>query len=184
MFPDDDDDQVYRQLAHFWLPEARVEDLKALVPLREWEAAGVLSVTPGNVCDYVQVREFLGAWMERFDVREIYFDPREAEETTQLLAEDHALERIAVTQSGQSLHDAVTEYERLILKHTMRHNGNPILTWQAGHVAIDDRKYKIPMKQRKGDYRTIDGIVAAIMSLKGAMIHESSPYDERGVLAL
>jgi phage terminase large subunit-like protein len=69
----------------------------------------------------------------------------------------------------------------------MHNNGHPVLAWQAGNVTVkeDVNKNKRPVKQKRGDYRTIDGIVAGIMALSRAMLLPvNNPYDTRGIIAI
>ena len=58
-----------------------------------------------------------------------------------------------------------------------------MLNWQAGHVTvrIDASGNMRPVKPKQGDKRSIDGIVAQVMSLAGALESKNSVYDEREV---
>jgi phage terminase large subunit-like protein len=81
--------------------------------------------------------------------------------------------------------DPTAEYERLVISGKMRHNGHPVLSWQAGNVQVwsDMNNNKRPVKARKNDYRTIDGIVAGMMALGRAMRSpvRTSVYETRGL---
>ena len=78
------------------------------------------------------------------------------------------------------------EYQRLVIAGQMHHNNNPILSWQAGHVMTykDANHNERPIKPKTGDRRKIDGMVAEIMALRGAMSYEGpkqSVYATRGL---
>ena len=57
---------------------------------------------------------------------------------------------------------------RMVTAGTLRHPGNPLLTWQAGNVnaKTDANQNMRPIKPPFGDIRTIDGLVAGIMALE------------------
>ena len=81
------------------------------------------------------------------------------------------------------------EYENLLIENRLHHNGNHLLTWQAGNVRVkSDYNQNIrPIKQKHGDYRTIDGIIAGVMALANAIRGERekvSIYSEPGSLSL
>lgn len=169
--------RILRLLPFFWLPEAAVHDPDKPEEYRVWAREGLLEVTPGNVCDYTFITRRLVELKERFDIRELAFDPYNAEQLTQELESEHDLKRIAFPQTIQHFTEPTKEFERLILSRGLRHNGNPILTWQAGNVSVrTDANGNIrPVKPPQGDPRKIDGIVAAIMGLARSMLDVEEP---------
>jgi phage terminase large subunit-like protein len=66
------------------------------------------------------------------------------------------------------------ELEALVIGGKLRHGGNPILRWMAGHVTVEtDPAGNIkPSKKRSKD--RIDGIVATVMALGRAMVGTAS----------
>ena len=80
--------------------------------------------------------------------------------------------------------------EAAIYGGQLNHAGDPVLTWMMGNV-VKKRgrtsgpvKYYYPTKER--DANKIDGVVAGIMALSRAMLHqpEASVYETRGILRL
>ena len=89
---------------------------------------------------------------------------------TQALEEEHGIVRVEFRQIVTQFAEPTSEYERLVNMGNMRHNGNNVLTWQAGNVTVKEINGCLrPVKRKRGDYRTVDGIVAAIMALSGTM---------------
>ena len=71
--------------------------------------------------------------------------------------------------------------ERMILTKKLRHAGHPIFNWQFGNVkAKTNANGDIrPVKQKHGDYRTIDGPVAMIMTIRHWLTEDDeSFYDD------
>lgn len=201
VFPDAEEDEAIRVLAHFWLPEKYAHENKHLAPFREWEKAGALTLTQGSVIDYGAIRAKFREWADRFRISKLVYDHRFAEETTQalsdglygaggvLLEEGTGIERVAFLQTVDNYTPIIEEFERLVIAGKAHHNGNPVLTWQAGHVCKkttgQTSKGSILVKPQNGDIKKIDGMVATLMAL--SMLHDinaRSVYDHKGNFAL
>jgi phage terminase large subunit-like protein len=179
------DTETYRLLPYFWLPEDTVRDPSAPEQYRVWRRAGLLKTTPGNVTDYAQVRRDIGELSRAFRIHEFAFDPWNAEKLTQEIEEEFAIKRFAFGQTIYNFAGPCKEFERLLLAGRLQHPGNPILTWQAGHVQVrsDPSGNLRPVKPEQGDRRKIDGIVAALMALARAMLSTEGPsrYETEGI---
>jgi phage terminase large subunit-like protein len=169
VFPVDKD--LYRQLVYFWLPEQTARERAELVDYLGWEKAGHIKLTPGNVADYETIENDVAALAKKFQIVELAFDPHNAEASTQRISQLCGVKRYEFTQSMATYTEATKEYERLVKIGGMRHNGHPVLAWQAGHVLVktDWKGQIMPIKQQHGDIRTIDGVVGGIMGLDRAM---------------
>jgi phage terminase large subunit-like protein len=184
IFPPNEDG-MWHQLVYFWMPEETVAKRQHLADYRGWQQAGWLEVTPGGECDYEFVRKRLLELREVFDIKGVVYDPKFADYFMQRLEEEDGIERVKFDQTVKNYSDPASEYERLISTGQMLHNGNPILTWQAGHIVVQCKANGalMPTKAKKGDYRTIDGIVASIMALAEAMlVTETASVYETGDL--
>ncbi len=78
---------------------------------------------------------------------------------------------MGVSAADRRLRSGGAEVERLIIGHDIRHNGNPIATWQIGNAkaytnANGDKRL---VKQKHGDYRKVDVPQSMLMSLKDAV---------------
>jgi len=192
--------ETYRQLPFFWMPEDTAHRLNHLAPFLAWAAAGFLMLTPGNVMDYGFIRSTFRRLAARFRIRLLRYDETYAEETTQSLSEGVTNDRGQQIEEGtgvprepfkqamMSFANPTAEYERLVIAGKLWHNGHPILAWQAGHchVKTDANQNKRPVKPKQDDFRKIDGIVAGIMALSGAMAAGpgGSIYDSQGLEVL
>jgi len=78
------------------------------------------------------------------------------------------------------------ELEGMVYNSQVNHFGNPVLRWMASNVSVEiDAAGNMKPSKKKSSER-IDGIVAGIMALGRAMVHEddTSVYEERDVLMI
>ncbi len=172
-------EEEFRVLPFFFLPEDVARQNNHLAPYLTWAREGFLTLTPGNVLDYGYLRAAFRRLAEKYRIAHLAYDIKYAEETTQALEQgvlDDAgqvveagtgVPREAFPQTLSAFAGPCADFERLVLAGKMRHDGNPILAWQAGHVRVrpDANGNKRPVKPAGGDHKKIDGIVAAIMGL-------------------
>jgi len=202
-------DPHWRLLPYFWIPD---DDLKGRedrdkVPYALWVKNRHLETTPGRAISKLHVLRRLVTICAYFDVERIAYDRWRVEDLLQLMSEyDIALpEMIGFGQGFKDMGPAVDEFERRLLGlapeadaidldpadfaivetesiETMRHDGNPVMTWCAGNAVI----VSDPANNRKADKAKatgrIDGVVAAIMATgisgKAAVGGGTSVYDE------
>lgn len=186
--------RAYRLLVYFWMPEASARDRNDKAPFLQWAKSGHLELTPGSTCDYGFVRRRFRELAAKFNIRELVYDPWNAEETTQTLemgvvAKGIEIEpgtgvpRVLFKQTIASFAGPTEEFEKLVIDGKLHHNGNPVLDWQAGHVRVihdsnDNRRPVKPSwpKRTDADVRTIDGVIASVMGLARALQGQESWY--------
>lgn len=204
-------DPHWRLLPYFWIPDHQLEERERRdkVPYSVWIKDKHLETTPGRAISKLHVLRRLQTICDYFEVRQIAYDRWRIEDLQQLMNE-HGIALPEMAPFGQGFKDmgpAVDEFERRLLGlpsegetidldpddyqlltgevaevETLRHDGNPVLTWNAGNaVTVAD-----PANNRKVDKAKaigrIDGIVAAIMATgisgRAAGDGGSSIYDE------
>ncbi len=118
-----------------WLPEREAERQNKRVPYKTWSEAGHIKLTSGDVVDYNTVFEDLVQIVKNFGVSKFYYDSQfQAEWLTQRLADETSAERVEFPQTIMEYGPIVKEVERMIIGHEIRHNGNPLMTWQIGNA--------------------------------------------------
>lgn len=187
-------DPHWRLLPYFWIPDHELEEREKRdqVPYSVWIKNGELETTPGRAISKLHVLRRIQTICAYFDVQQIAYDRWRIEDLLQLM-EEHDIslpEMKGFGQGYQSMSPAVDEFERRLLGlaeqapaidlspddwelvsavsaevvETLRHDGNPVLTWCAGNAVITSD----PAGNRKVDKSKatgrIDGIVAAVMS--------------------
>ena len=161
-------------------PESAVADLDRRTGGRAsvWAAAGLLTVTDGNVIDYEAIKVALRADAERYDLAEIAFDRWGATQMASDLIEE-GFPLIQVGQGFATMSGPTKELLRLIASGLYRHGDNPLITWQAGNLIVrtDPAGNLKPDKSRSTD--KIDSMVAAVMALDRAIRHAAAaPQDD------
>jgi phage terminase large subunit-like protein len=148
------------------------------VPYPAWAEAGFITPTPGNVVDFHAVEDAIRDLCQRFDVREIAFDPHLARNTLNTLLEE-GYPAVEMRQGWITMAPAIKELERAIIGKTFRHGGHPVLRWCFDNIAVETDKAgnKAFHKGRSKD--RIDGAVAAAMAVARAAAGDSnvSSYD-------
>ncbi|ABM27891.1 phage Terminase [Nitratidesulfovibrio vulgaris DP4] len=159
----------------YYLPEETVQ-LPENTHYQRWVAEGLLVATPGARTDYRYLMDDLLAFAEQFSVRELAYDPREAEMLMQEIREQVAFPCIEINQSPVCISEPMKEFEALYLSGKLHHDGDPVLNWQASNVVLRSTKTKAYYPSKERPENKIDGIVAAIMALSRAMLHMDQPF--------
>lgn len=191
-FPPDSDMPYWKLLVEFWLPEARLRERENTdkVPYHLWAEAGLLKLCPGNRVHYPFIVKHIAEAAKRYQIREVAYDPWNAESVAQTLSDEHGVEMVEHRQGYISMSEPCKEFLGLIKDHEIAHCGNRILRWNVDNlrVKIDESENIRPVKDRAARNRKrIDGAVASIMALGRAVASRddgSSIYDERGLLYL
>lgn len=171
IFKEGDDDAEYFQHAFPFLPQQYAIDYSNKAPFLDWGESGHLEIIPGEVIRQENIRERLRWIDDNFEVQELWFDRKYAFDLIDAFCEDElGWDCVDFRQSTTQYAGPVANFEFLLASGKLRHNDNPVLNWQAGHVEckVNDRGDKIPAKPKRDDYRKIDCIVSLIMALNGA----------------
>lgn len=160
--------ESYDVLPHFWMPKDNVAKFSDLhgVNYQEWIDAGLISTTHGNTVDFNPVKKKLEDARELFELREVGFDPWNAHQFANDLTDD-GFRMVPLRQGYATLSEPTKRVHKLILRGKIRHDGNPVLAWNADCVEIKtdgDGNCK-PIKPERGKSNIrIDGIVALVMA--------------------
>lgn len=178
---------LYEVLMHFWIPEdtMRERERRDRVPYSKWVKQGLVTATPGNVIDYRWIRQALNDIAPMYDIKEVAYDPWNATEIVQDLADDGFV-MVPVRQGFASLSAPTKELMTLVLGQRLRHGGNPVLRWNVDNLVIrTDPAGNIKPDKEKSTQK-IDGAVALIMAIDRAVRHadDRSVYEDRGILTV
>jgi phage terminase large subunit-like protein len=193
------DDNTYDILLWYWAPRETIEERERLdkVPYRQWAKDGYLELTPGEVVDYDYIDLRLEELQKLFHIKELAYDPWNSFQfAQQLLKKGFVIDPkeadsghpllVEFRQGFKSMSGPTKDMMKSVLLKQIRHGGNPILRWNADNaVANVDPAENIKLDKAKSEMR-IDGMIAAIMGLGRAMVHQpeekKSIYEERGPL--
>jgi phage terminase large subunit-like protein len=152
----------------FFLPEDSLD----LVPnhyrsiFDQARQSGILKLTQGNVTDLNEIETYICEQAEKHEIKEIAFDPYNA---AALVANLYG-KGLPVKKVGQGmavLSNPSKTTEQLILKHAIKHNGNPFVGWQLGNCEIYiDANANVKVRKNAADPSAkIDGVISLIMAM-------------------
>jgi len=180
-------EERFRVLVYCFMPERAVQKLAIKVPsVLDWVSRGFIIVTPGETTDYRFIRRKYAELAGTFRITQLIFDEHFAEQLTVEMEEDTGVERLKFPQTIVRFNEPTQNFERAVLDRKLEHNGNPVLTWQMGHVNIktDLNANKRPVKPENADHKKIDAVVASLMAFAGARQTDGDEdwYKNRGGL--
>ncbi len=176
--PDHDDGYVVHPW--FFCPKDNLQRKADLdgVPYPMWAEQGYIEPTPGNVVDFRTVEDQIRELCERFDVREIAFDPHLARNMLNNLLED-GYPAIEMRQGWVTMAPAIKELERAIVAGRFQHGGHPVLRWNFDNIAVETDKAGNKAFHKGKSKDRIDGAVASAMAVARAAAGDDtrSVYD-------
>jgi phage terminase large subunit-like protein len=155
---------------------------------RKWRDMGWLIQTDGARTDFRRIEQDIKDLAKKFAVQSLSFDPREASYIISSIQDWASFPCIEITQGPQLMSEPMKEMEAQIYDETLKHCGDPVLTWMMGNVIKKEGrgggevKYYYPTKQNNKN--KIDGVVAGIMALSQAMSQEPTGYVEGALLVI
>lgn len=153
------------------------------VPYDLWAKDGWLDVTPGRATDRLSIVRRLADIVQSYDLQGIAFDRWRFEDLAKMLNDEGIrLPLVEFVPGFRTYAAAMDAFETAVLERRMRHNGNPLLRWQAGNVRIeaDAAGNRKPTKSKSLD--RIDGVIGAIMAC-GLAAREQPKREFAGAVA-
>lgn len=186
IFPEQDG--TYTLLPRFYAPREGVLEKERTdgVPYSTWAKQGHLTLCEGEVMDYDVIRDDVLDLHSRVNIIRFGSDPHNFNNLgQQLLSRDIPVEKYG--QGFAHMNAPCKEFERLVIRRSMRHDGNPVMRYCVENVAIatDNNERIRPIK--KSPSERIDGVVAAIVALGTSMaepVEAESVYAHRGILVM
>lgn len=153
----------------FFCPEDNLQRRadKDGVPYPTWAEQGFIEPTDGNVVDFRTVEDTIRELCDRFEVREIAFDPHLARNMLNNLLED-GYPAVEMRQGWVTMAPAIKELERAIVGRRFRHGAHPVLRWNFDNIACETDKAGNKSFHKGKSRDRIDGAVAAAMAVARA----------------
>lgn len=177
--------EVWHVIPWFWVPgeNARKREKKDRVPYLAWARMGFAELTEGDWIDQDAIQEHIRQLTKRFDVREVAYDPWNAEGIGQAL-EREDIPTCRVRQGVASLSEPMKQVYGLALAKQLHHGGNPALRWMIGNTAAKtDVNGNIQPDKAKSTER-IDGVSAMITAMARAVVINTTPGWDVGSMGL
>lgn len=186
VFPHEDDPEALDILARFWCPAAKLTDdgNRYQAQYQAWARDGWLQTTPGDAVDYGFVKKQILEDAGRYQLVDLNIDRLfQAYGVSQEL-QDEGLTVYGMGQGFMSFAPLTKEFEKRLLLKKLHHGGNPILTWMADNVAVEQDAAGNLKPNKAESQGRIDGIVALLMALDRCMRKEKprrSVYEDHGL---
>ena len=128
--------------------------------------SGILQLTEGNVTDLNQIEDYISQEAEKWQIKEIGFDPYNAA----ALVANLFGKGLPVKKVGQGmavLSNPSKTAEQLIMKNAIKHDGNPFVGWQLSNCEVyTDVNGNVKVRKNEADPSAkVDGIISMIMAL-------------------
>jgi len=187
-FPPAEDDEKWKILIKAYMPKDNIRNRaeRDQVPYDIWEKAGLITATPGNVVDYAFIRRDIQNAGAIYNIQEIGYDPWKATDLVQRLQDDDGFVMVEMRQGAKTMSDPTEELYIKAKQRIIDHGGHPVLRWCANNLTVKKDVNDNVQPDKKNSKEKIDVMVAGIIALGRAIIHEETycVYNERGVLAI
>jgi phage terminase large subunit-like protein len=167
LFPPDDDQGDFVFICRYWIPEDNVEARvrKDRVPYMDWHRAGILEYTEGNITDQRRIGEAVSEAATLYDLESIYYDRWQATKLATELA-DQGARVVPFAQTVTNFNEPIRMIEELISTKRFAHNGDEVLRWMVGNVAMKYWNGLCKFDKDKSREK-IDGLVVMAMCFAG-----------------
>ena len=164
LFTKDDDDKLYF-ITEYFLPETALTESPNRELYKQWKRQGLLTITEGNVTDYVYVTKMLIKRNSHIPIRKIAYDSwnsvQWATDSTEV-----GLPLEPFSQSIGNFNRPTRELERLIRSQKVVFQTSEITRWMFRNVLLkhDHNDNVKPTKGGTGNQK-IDGVIAILEAL-------------------
>lgn len=163
---DDEGNPIIKFKQMYFIPEFGIEEKEQQrnVPYRELAKKGFVTLCPGKTIDEDMVDEYVQWVFERFDLRQINYDPALAEKLVERW-EMLGLETVEVPQYPTVMNEPFDDFEVLLLQERV-FTDNPLFIFCASNAKIvtNINNLKTPSKRKSPEH--IDGFVAFLIAHK------------------
>ena len=187
VFPPASTDEPYSILPFAWVPEETISQRSRRdhVNYDLWQRQGFILSTPGNVVDYEAIEEKIMELADRYQIRELAYDPWNSQMLVNQLANE-GMTIVPFRQGFASMSPPTKELMKLTLEGKLAHGGHPVLRWCMDNAVVQtDPAGNIKLSKAKA-VEKIDLAVALVMALDRAVRHTEvnteSVYEGRGLL--
>jgi phage terminase large subunit-like protein len=145
----------------FWLPRVALTRYPDR-PYKEWERAGVLTVTEGDTTDLDLVEETVLEDARADGLLEVAFDKRFANQLALHL--QGADITMVDTPQGYALNESIKAVSKAIADIQLAHGQHPILTWMMDNAVLRTGRNREVRLDKDAAKEKIDGAVALVMA--------------------
>ncbi|WP_394652340.1 terminase large subunit [uncultured Sphingomonas sp.] len=161
------DDPIIR-LGWYFLPEETVANVPAY---QQWDTAGLINVTQGEIIDYDEIVELLQALKAWFQLEHVGYDPHQATMMATTL-QKAGFPVVEVGQTVLNLSEPMKELDAWMRAGLIAHGGDAVMEWQIANVTgAPDKKDNVYPNKPRADAK-IDNPVALMAAIRVRMSAE------------
>ena len=153
----------YARFGRYYAPEETIEQPEN-EHFRTWRDTGRLIQIDGAVIDQREILDDIKDDLERFNVREISFDPWHSRQMAVELIEAGA-NVIEFRGSPSNMNEPMREMDKLIAEAKLHHDGDPAFAWMLSNVVNGTRSGELHRPAKERAENKIDGPVACMLEL-------------------
>jgi len=160
-------DKQVRVAVHPFMPSETKDRRSEVdgVPYGQWCNSGDMIETDGNSTDHEAIRQRLIDLRDMgVEIKQVGVDPWGADHLCNLLRDD-GFDVVLFGQNYQNLSGPSKHLERLLLAGDLRHDGNPVMRWCVGNVAVDSDPHENIKPSKKRSAERIDCVVSTVMAI-------------------
>lgn len=168
--------QSGRTLSYSWLPSeglAERED-KDGVTYFVWAGDGFIFLTTGGRIVHSEVGAKVNEILHKFNIVKFVADPY----SVHLILPHLDQEPERYPQNPAHMSPPAKWFETAVCEKTVRHNGNPVLSWCVGNTVVEMDKYENISPCKSKSRKRIDPCVALVMAI-GAWLGLQAPDPEK-----
>ncbi|WP_294302154.1 terminase TerL endonuclease subunit [uncultured Sphingomonas sp.] len=161
------DDPIIR-LGWYFLPEETVANVPAY---QQWDTAGLINVTQGEIIDYDEIVELLHSLKAWFQLEHVGYDPHQATMMATTL-QKAGFPVVEVGQTVLNLSEPMKELDAWMRAGLIAHGGDAVMEWQIANVTgAPDKKDNVYPNKPRADAK-IDNPVALMAAIRVRMSAE------------
>lgn len=158
------DDPIIR-LGWYFLPEETVANVPAY---QQWDTAGLINVTQGEIIDYDEIVELLHSLKAWFQLEHVGYDPHQATMMATTL-QKAGFPVVEVGQTVLNLSEPMKELDAWMRAGLIAHGGDAVMEWQIANVTgAPDKKDNVYPNKPRADAK-IDNPVALMAAIRVRM---------------
>jgi phage terminase large subunit-like protein len=162
----------YARFGRYYAPEETIE-LPENEHFRLWRDTGRLIQTEGAVTDQREILGDIMDLMERFEVREVVFDPWHSRQIAVELQEAGA-NCVEFHNRPSHMNEPMRAMDCLIANGVLYHDGDPAFSWMLSNVIDKSRDGELHRPGKERPDNKIDGPVACMMALGRWLMDEAT----------
>jgi phage terminase large subunit-like protein len=153
---------------YYWIPDAKVIEMKDKVDYQTWVKQGRIKTTPGDVIDIDSMTTDIMVILGQYQCEGLGYDPAKAYHGViqGLIKAGFPEDKMDEYSQGiMNMSAPSKEFEKMAMSGSIDHLNDPVLRWMLGNVQLYQDINENIKPDKKRSRNKIDGIVALIIAI-------------------